>query len=123
MFGFCTVQLGSIESAINYGGPTYFYHFDHLHDVPYVRIYLKLLRMYAKKKTGQINIFHSILFKLPTIHSHFTVGVIHGEEIRGLFYQPNIFPPVLTGPDRFVSDNLINFWYNFAAFRYFLSAF
>ncbi|XP_065203560.1 juvenile hormone esterase-like [Planococcus citri] len=94
MFGFCTVHLGSIEAAINYGGPTYFYHFDHLHDVPYVRIYLYLLRMYAKKKTG----------------------VIHGEEIRGLFYQPYLFPPVVKGPDRYVSDNLINFWYNFAAF-------
>lgn len=51
-------------------------------------------------------------------NSKLNTGVIHGEEIRGLFYQPYLFPPVIKGPDRFVSDNLINFWYNFAAFRY-----
>ncbi|KAK7590849.1 hypothetical protein V9T40_002462 [Parthenolecanium corni] len=44
------------------------------------------------------------------------LGVIHGEELKCLFNQPRIFPPILDGPDRKISDLIINFWYNFVAF-------
>lgn len=46
----------------------------------------------------------------------YIVGVIHGEELRCLFNQPRIFPPIIDGVDRKVSEIIIDMWYNFVAY-------
>lgn len=42
-----------IESARYYKGLKYFYHYDHLHALPYVRVFEMMMKWYTKQKTGK----------------------------------------------------------------------
>ncbi|XP_065203557.1 juvenile hormone esterase-like [Planococcus citri] len=93
-FGICTVQLNMIESALQYKGPKYFYHYDHLNIISYKKMY-----------DVQYN-----------LHTNESMGVVHGEEFRSIFHQEIMFPPVLDGEDRIVSERVVKLWSNFVAY-------
>lgn len=57
IFGFASVTYGMIESARYYKGPKYFYHYDYLHTLPFVRVFEKTMKWYHKEKTGKYVFF------------------------------------------------------------------
>ncbi|XP_065209911.1 juvenile hormone esterase-like [Planococcus citri] len=93
LFGTAHFVVGAIDCALEYNGERYFYVYDHENAINYARNYF--LRMaFSKEKTG----------------------VCHGEELRSLQHYPNLFPPIIDGDDRIVSNQVISLWYNFVAY-------
>ncbi|XP_065203566.1 juvenile hormone esterase-like [Planococcus citri] len=94
IYGFGNFHLGTIETVSRYRGPVYLYLYDYDNKYAYLKTYLELLATRTKHK----------------------LGAVHGEELISLYYNPLLYPPVLDGNDRIVSDQVVNLWYNFVAY-------
>lgn len=66
-----------------------------------------------KHDTGEKLPLRMFVMPLSLKYHKFILGPIHGEELMSMFNYPYLFPPIVRGDDRVVSDQVLSLWYNF----------